>query len=282
MHRRRPGPTWPIRASSAGSPSLIRASSSHRECLALIAQHEGLDPGWATIIRILANAHALNARSGDALRQVETGISLATFAINFDGLTLAAQSDGAIQYIEPPGATALSPDLISLLKISASPELARDFVRYVLSDEGQTLWAVKRDRGDTLYHYAISPKIYEKHAQDLAVERNPFTTDFGLPFDPEQVMTRGRRLTSLVGAACAGSNHVKLQQAWQALIDAKLPANALAQLTAPLGEQPATSEPATRPADAAAPDTGKPPEEWVAKFAEKYAKVLGLTGKKQP
>ena len=254
------------------------SSGSHHECMLMILQREGWAQGWATILRVLANARALNARSGDALRQVESGVSLATFAVNFDGMAAAAESGGALQYVDPAGATAVAPDVMSVLANTANAELARDFVRYVLSEEGQSLWAVRRDSGTTsgatLYHYPILPAVYEKYADRLAMPRNPLREDFGMKLDAESAAWHGALLGPVVQAACRNGNHVRLQQAWRAVIDAGLPAESLTKLTAPPLDEAGAREAATRLQKGAAGDADGLLAEWTTALQRRYTDVL--------
>lgn len=253
------------------------ASGSHRECLELILQQQGWAEGWRTILRILGNTRALHARSADAIRQVDIGAALVTFAVNFDGMAAAAESGGALKYIDPPEASAVSLDIISVLTGAHDVELAKDFVRYVLSEEGQALWAVRRahtdPHGPSLYHYAILPSVYQKYADQLAVQRDPLQTDFGLRLDVGAA--RSQMLVGLVQAACSEGNHIRLQLTWRKLIDAGLPRDAVAELTAPLFEEP-TSAPASQPKEAAAAEAEKLRSERAAKYAERYARVLKM------
>lgn len=249
-----------------------QASGSHRESLALVIAHDGWERGWPIVMRILGNARALNARSGDALRQVASGVSLATLAVNFDGMSLAAESGGDLAYLDPPGATAATPDLISVLTISGDVELARDFVRYVLSEDGQALWAVQFEHraphGPTLYHHAILPTVYEKYANKLAVPSNPFQTDYGLRLDPQVAVAQGRLLTALVNAATTGPNHIALQQAWAALIAAGLPDAGMREFGA------APQLPATQPDDEALLALRAA---WTAQFADRFQRIKSTT-----
>lgn len=211
-----------------------QASGSHRECLVLILDHLGWADGWRTIVGLLGNARALNARSGDALRQVQAGTSLATLAVSFDGMRIAAESGGAVRYIDPPGATAATPDLISVLTTSRDVELATDFVRFVLSEEGQELWGVAREHraphGETLYHYPIRPSIYARPAEQLAVAHNALEQPFGMTLAPARATELARLLVPLVRAACGEGNHVRLQRAWQQSLAAGRSAESAAQL----------------------------------------------------
>jgi ABC-type Fe3+ transport system substrate-binding protein len=257
------------------------ASGSHRECMVLILQHEGLPRGWSTILRILGNTRALSARSGDALRRVFSGTALATFAVNFDGMALVAESGGALRYIDPPGATAATPDIISVLSTAREPELAKDFVRYVLSEEGQALWGVHREHrqspGATLFHYPIAENIYEKYADHLAVDHNPLKEDFGLPVDEAGSAQRARMVKPLVQAACHGANHVALQQVWRAVLDAG-DAAALAELTALPFDEAALAEQSETLANRDSQAARQVFDAWVATFGQTYARVREMLG----
>ncbi len=254
-----------------------RASGSHRECLALILQHEGWERGWGTVLRILANTRALAARSSAALDQVGSGVALATVAVNFEGAARAAESAGRLEYVDPPGATAATPDIVSVLYTAANVELAKDFVRYLLSEEGQALWAVRREQrapyGDTLYHYALAPAVYEKYAGKLAVDRNPLEVGFGMLVNPREAPLQGALVKLLVRAACEG-HHVLLQNIWHELIARDQPAALLAELVAPPCDELTAHELAAEYVQASPDEARQLVETWRAVFADKYARVM--------
>lgn len=216
------------------------ASGSARQCMLIILQKHGWKEGWSLLYRIIANSRALAESSTNVLDQVEEGIYAATFAVNFDGMSRADASDGSVKYINPPGATAVTPDVVSVLKTSDNPALAEEFVRFVLSEEGQILWGVRAQQremvGKTLYHYPIMPLVYEKHADGLAVSDNPLEGSLGVEFDTELAQQRGPILVPLVQAS--GDMLAQLQRAWEALIAAGIPQEHLEDLTThPFGEK---------------------------------------------
>lgn len=221
-----------------------RSSGTTQRCLSLILQKHGWAEGWPIIARIFANSRGILARSVDVLEQVSNGIFLAGMAVNFDGLELAGKSNRAITFLNPPGASALSPDVISLVRCSKDRELAEEFVRFCLMEEGQVLWGVKSEfRGsysETLYHYPIDPAVYSRFEGKLAVPDNPLAADFGLKMDLAQSAARSSLLI-LMADALEGDNHILLQEAWQAAIEAGSPTEAVTELTrAPLDEAAAT------------------------------------------
>lgn len=252
-------------------------SGSNLRCMTLILQKHGWQDGWSIIMRTLANSRAFGGRSSDVLRQVGDGVFLAAFAVNFDGMRLSNETEGAVQYVNPPGATALSPDVVSVLRTARDVSLAQDFVRFLLSEQGQVLFAVsaenRRSYGATLYHYPVDPQMYEKYADKLAIHENPIKTDFGLKLDYHRLGEEDAILKPLVSAAC-GENHVLLQRAWRAVIDAGLPAGTVAELTQPPFDETTAYELGQKYQAADHDEAAKMLADWSAEFRARYERVL--------
>lgn len=252
------------------SPSV---SGSTRECLLVILQDQGWEQGWQTITQILANAPALVDGSGVALHQVETGVSLVTFAVNFDGLALAAASDGHLNYVQPSPATLVSPNAVSLLK-SAEPSraaIAEEFVRFVLSESGQKLWGLRADavgNAETLYHYPILPSVYENHKDDLALTDNPLQNKVGTSYDPDQRADYSRIMLPLVSAIA--KHHIPLQRAMRVARET----GRVDELARPLLDEHAALEAGARfeAADEAA--RSDMIAGWAAQFAARFAAMM--------
>lgn len=253
-----------------------RASGSHRECMTFILQEQGWDDGWRTIHQILGNTRALSARSGDALRLVESGHALATFAVNFDAEARVARNEGRLAYIDPVGATTATPDIISALTTGNEDaiELSNAFIKYVLSEEGQLLWSLNaEDRttpGATLYHYPLKASLYETHADKLSVKLNPFKADFGLQVDVEQARKQSLALKQLVTAAC-GNLHIPLQQIREQVLAGAQPEEISVALTAVPLDEASAFEALPRFADPHLEEYDTALSEWVALFKDKYA-----------
>ncbi len=218
-------------------------SGSNRQCMMLILQQQGWEEGWKTLVKILANARVLESSSTRVQDQVASGVMLACFAVNFDGLRRVQENPDSLQYINPPGATAATPDITSVLKTAADSRLAQQFVKFCLSDEGQAIWSMKAKGGDgaarTLYHYPIKPGLYESHKDQLAVADNPFVNDFGVRIDQDAAVKQSTAIIPMTGAIC-GENHIRLQQTWEAIQDEGMNDVALTKLCEPLiGEQEA-------------------------------------------
>lgn len=255
----------------------VGASSSHRASMVILLQKYGWNDGWGRIIRMLANSRGLVERSGAALEQTRTGVSLATVAVNFDGLDAQAESDGVVKYVTPVGATAATPDAITILRTTHEPDLAESFVRFVLSEEGQKLWIAPANKAEgrkALYHYPLDPGQYKAPAEQRCVAENPLETDFGVHYDLDKARQLEAVLVPLVQAAC-GENHVALQQAWQGLIAAGLPAAGVAELTKPPFDESTALELGQKYHNASADDQRAMRKQWSDEFAARYKKLSG-------
>lgn len=253
-------------------------SGSHRLALVLVLQKQGWEQGWGAIIRMLANSRAMMPRSSTALQNTDIGLFLASPAVNFDGMEYAYRSANRLVYVNPIGDTVVTPDLISVLAATRNKnarKVAEEFVKFCLSEKAQMLWGAKVADKTPLFHYPILPSVYESSAVDLAVKDNPFKVEFGLKYDVERGIRQANVLTPMIQAA-TGDNHVLLQRAWQAVVAAGSPEDALAELTAPpLGEDDAFAWGATY-VDADEAEQARLRAELAAGFAERYRAVLKM------
>jgi len=270
-------------------------SGSNRFCFGLILQRHGWERGWGLILRMAANARVLLPASGDVIRDVASGMCLAGLSVNFSALReIALQGDDRLGFVAPKDATAITPDIITILNYAAAPEVANRFLRYCLSDEGQALWGARGGLSDadadadaevelgegavaqTLFRYPARPAAYQQLAGRLAVADNPFEGKTDFVFDVDREAKQAKIVAPLLLAAC-GENHLLLQRAWQALIDANLPEQALAELTTPPFDEQTAYELGVR-YERGGQEAQALAAEWSAKFKAKYQKVLELAG----
>jgi ABC-type Fe3+ transport system substrate-binding protein len=130
-----------------GSVALVNPaqSSSITTAFEAILLRRGWDEGWRTLRRIAANARSFSASSAKVPLDVAAGEAAAGICIDFYGrfesqAILEAGGGARVGYIDPAGETRLDADPIALLTGAPSPDLARRFVEFVLSVEGQSLW----------------------------------------------------------------------------------------------------------------------------------------------
>src|SRR2546423_3359676 len=109
------------------------------------------DAGWARgmglIRQIAANARMFTDNGTVVPGIVSSGDAAAGMAIDFQARAqvdaLQRDGDSRLGYIEPVGATAISPDPVAMVKGAEHSELAKRFMEFLLSEPGQRLWIVR-------------------------------------------------------------------------------------------------------------------------------------------
>ncbi|HAU38923.1 MAG TPA: hypothetical protein DCX07_14570 [Phycisphaerales bacterium] len=142
--------------------------------------------GWARLLRILANAGRFTDSAGAAANSPVLGEALLATSIDFYGAMRVAEAPDQLSYVSPPGQTTFSPDPIAVLHNPPHRELAEEFVRFVMSPQGQALWALPPGSPDgpirtSLGRQPIRRDVY----RTLAGRMLPWLVD---PYQPGQAL----------------------------------------------------------------------------------------------
>lgn len=113
-----------------------RSGTTHLTVEAIL-QLKGWEPGWALVKAIAANAKTITEKSSQVPKGVIAGEFGIGIVIDYYGLT--AKANGAPVEFAYPSATVFVPSGIGVLKKSPQPDLAKKFIDFVLSPEGQQL-----------------------------------------------------------------------------------------------------------------------------------------------
>lgn len=135
--------------------------------------------GWRTLRAMTANARGFSNSSLKVPLDVSQGEAAVGVCIDFIGRFQAqammrpgdTPETCRVGYVDPPGVTFIDPDPISILRAGPNPELARRFVEFVLSDEGQALWQF-RSR-ETLRRTSVPEPPDELGPQRFELRRLP-------------------------------------------------------------------------------------------------------------
>lgn len=123
-----------------------RQSGSAGTSLDAILSREGWDNGWKLLREMCANARSFTNSSPKPPIDVSHGEAAMGLAIDFYGrgqsqaVAYAGPDGDRVGYVDPKGETYIDADPASILRGGPNPELARRFVEFCLSDEGQALW----------------------------------------------------------------------------------------------------------------------------------------------
>ena len=129
-----------------------RSGTTHLTIEAIL-QLKGWEAGWALIKGIAANAKLITAKSTHVPKGVVDGEFGIGVVIDFFGL--AEQAKGAPVEFVYPKATVLVPANVGILKNAPEPELAKEFIEFLISPEGQKLLLVPQ-----ISRLPIRPEIY--------------------------------------------------------------------------------------------------------------------------
>lgn len=128
-----------------------RLSGSITTTFDSILNNEGWDEGWRILRGMCGNARYFTGSSTQPPIDVSAGEACAGLAIDFYGRAQAQSvtqpgeraDESRVGYADPAGSVFIDPDPISILNGAPNPELARRFIVFALSDEGQALWQLR-------------------------------------------------------------------------------------------------------------------------------------------
>jgi ABC-type Fe3+ transport system substrate-binding protein len=165
------------------------ASQEHRP------QQEAWARGMGLIRQIAANAKGFTQAANELPGTVSNGDVAAAMSIDFYARAqIAAVGGNRVGYVEPLGATMVTPEPIALAKGAQHPEVATRFIEFVLSDAGQRLWITRPGPGETpemaLQRLPVVRSVYD-HPIDFTEFTNPFTTAGGFNTKPSRRATFG-------------------------------------------------------------------------------------------
>lgn len=146
-----------------------RQSGSITTTFDSILGYYGWSKGWAVLREMCANARSFTNASTKPPTDVSQGEAAAGLAIDFYGRGQAQAVGGdRVGYSEPTGAVYVDADPISIMNGAPHPDLAKRFLEYVLSEEGQALWQFHAtgtqagaDNPIGANGEAMGPRVYE-------------------------------------------------------------------------------------------------------------------------
>jgi ABC-type Fe3+ transport system substrate-binding protein len=125
-----------------------RQSGSIATSFDSILSNEGWDQGWKILREMTANTRYFTSASTKPPIDVSEGEAAAGLAIDFYGrgqsqfVMLPGQTPetSRVGYVDPAGRVYIDADPCSILRGCPHPELAKRFIEFCLTDEGQALW----------------------------------------------------------------------------------------------------------------------------------------------
>jgi ABC-type Fe3+ transport system substrate-binding protein len=201
-----------------------RKSGSVHAVYEIILQAYGWEKGWKIITALGANVRSFTSSASQIPKDVAIGEVAYGLAIDFYAWAQVKEAGAdKIGFVMPDNLTIITPDAIGILKYAPNPEVAKAFIRFVMSEEGQKLWLLieKVPEGPQrfqLNRFSVLPSLYEISPQIMAVKLNPFTWRSDFAFDPKLGAERWSIVNDLIGALVIDQKHL-LTRAWKEALD---------------------------------------------------------------
>jgi ABC-type Fe3+ transport system substrate-binding protein len=203
----------------------------------------GVAVGWARAMRLLmkigANARYFTDSSTKIALDVEAGEAAAGMTIDFYGRfqsEAVRRPDGSsrLQYTNAAGGTSVSVDPIGLFRGAPNAEVAREFIGFVMSPEGQKLWNWKvgtpgGPRRYALRRLPILPALYAPEFAPLRSDPEvaPYETARSFIYQESWTGPLFRPISFIFRVMCIDT-HEELKASWDVLREAGFPAEAMA------------------------------------------------------
>ncbi|MCK9588528.1 MAG: extracellular solute-binding protein [Terrimicrobiaceae bacterium] len=202
--------------------------------------------GWKRGLGIIQAASANARYFTDAGSKVPVDVSLgdaaAGMCIDFFGRfqSESVKIDGSpsrLQYFTPAGGSSVGVDPIGLFRGAPNRAVAGEFIAFVLSIEGQKLWNFKVGTPGGPERYALRrlPVRKELYSQEFAALRSdpgvmPYQEAGLFTYHPAWTGSLFKTMSFIIRVMCMDS-HDEQASAWQALIAARFPREALRKFT---------------------------------------------------
>jgi spermidine/putrescine-binding protein len=126
-----------------------------------------------------------------------------------------------VRFTLPEAQTVITPDCLAVLKNPPHPEMARRFLEFALSREGQLLWMLPKGApgGATrniINRMSVRPDLYTELAGKTPVLTDPFTLPAGFTLSASLSAQR-RAILSVLIATCMIDSRDELALAWRGL-----------------------------------------------------------------
>lgn len=233
----RPAPeTWADLADPAfrGWISMVNPaqSSSIATAIEAILEREGWVEGWRILRRAAANSRSYSASSSRVPIDVSQGDAGAGICIDFYGRSQAQallEADRAalgedapprIGYVDPAGKTVIDSDPIALLRNPIDRELARRFIEFVLSDEGQALWQFPAGSPGGPERFDLRRMPIRRSFVEANLDRFVDRVDpFEIARKPSHPNSDARLFVTPIFAGMAMDLHDLLTAAWKRIVE---------------------------------------------------------------
>lgn len=211
--------TAPALRGWVGSADLRKSGSVHM-MYEIILQAYGWDKGMAIISELSGNIRGFTQSAGSVPTEIAVGDIAAGMCIDmYAWNTVARVGGGRLAFSLPRGLTVVNPDCIALLRGAPHAELARAFIEFVMSEDGQKLWMLAKNSLPGAPHefdltkMPVWPSLFAKYGAYAVFHESPFAWTNTVQYDAAKGSARWNIVNDYIGCLFIDA-HRECRAAW--------------------------------------------------------------------
>ena len=211
-------------------------STTHANELSEEQLHRVLNEGWMRglkmIQKIMANSRYFTDNSVTTVWDVSMGNCAVGIVVDFYGrhqreVNASRGATNRLRFVLPKGGSCISPDPIAMFRGAQNPEIAKAFIEYVVSEEGQDRIGFKIGVPGGPQYYALHRTpvrkdfyVESKKQYVLSPEMNPFLEDDDFAYQHHWTAPAFGAIRML-SKVLFMDPFTELSKAWKAIIEAQ-------------------------------------------------------------
>ncbi len=189
----------------------------------IILQAYGWERGLGVMTLMAANGRGtFSSSSSQVVGEVAKGEYAMGPAIDYYGLSKIAEvGEDELGFVLPAKLTVITPDPVAILKGAPNMELAKLFVDFVLSEDGQKIWMF--DKGSeggpakyNLMRMSVLPGFHKKYRDRIKLKQSPFDMTDAFTHDSVKGSARRQVVIDLIKSTLIDPQR-ELCKSWQAI-----------------------------------------------------------------
>jgi ABC-type Fe3+ transport system substrate-binding protein len=203
-----------------GSADPSKSGSSHM-MYEIILQAYGWDRGMDIIGALAGNVRSFTASASTVPKDIAVGEIAAGLCIDvYAWSTIREIGEDRLGFVLPKGLTVVNGDAIAMLKGAPEPGLAREFIEFVLSENGQKIWMLKKNSLPgaptefELNKMPVWPSLYARYKDYCIFPDSPFTWKSSVQYDFSKGSTRWGIVNDYIGKLFIEA-HPECASAWK-------------------------------------------------------------------
>ncbi|MEK7949890.1 ABC transporter substrate-binding protein [Luteolibacter soli] len=191
---------------------------------------EAREEGWRRALNLLqrlaANARYFTDSATQVPYDVAQGNAAAGMCIDYYGRSFEEKlrvslGSSRLRWTAPEGGGSVNIDPVAILRGAPRPDIAKEFVAFCLSDEGQLLWDLKvgeqgGPRKVSLRRLPVRRDVYTAENLKRFADASPYGRENGFVYRRELTASALQAITALFRAMCIDP-HEELKAAWLAM-----------------------------------------------------------------